>query len=264
MAFKTVTRNYETLSELEARVARQKEVLNKFMSDGSFEAICPKVVPIFNADGSTRSQKNFDVFAAALGQHTLLGKGDQPVRADVLASLCAQLRDAGAFQNLPENVERVVEFEKKVAPTRRETLKSDAEMCRKMNDPNVDVIRGRGEIDGRREQKPKATQAQLEAQAKSDLRDNEIMGEVNHSISIHRGKSHGDTDAQRRILENTRDTAIDENVPAEQIAKQIDALRSEMVNWPAQKAIRLLYADKFKERGVDISQPTPSRYGDNR
>lgn len=208
------------------------------------------------------SVKNFQAFGRALQEFTVIGKGTKPVRADVLADIVAWLVKENALEYPPQVVEKIVEVEKKVPLTRKEALKAAADLTRQMNDPNRHPVKGRGE-EHEELIKPHASREQLEAQATHDLRENEIAGDIAAAIRQHRGKTHGDTDAQRRILQRIFDEGVNANTPNAEILKQIENKRNEMIRWDAQQAIRIVYAPQFRERGIDLSQRTPSKFGEN-
>ena len=237
-----------------------RQVVEKFLNE-YWARVVPKAIPPISSDGVIH-QKNYGALALALNQETILGKGKRPVRHDVLADIVTALDGQGAFEHFPEVVEKIVQVEKKVPLTRKEALKAAADLTREMNKKDRSPIQGFGPVKDDEPQPPRVTQAQLEAQARNDLRQNEIMGEINASIAQHRGKSHGATDAERKILEGMRDAGIDAGLDNAVILEQIEAKRNDMVKWDNQRAIREVYAAKFRERGVDISQRTPSKYGE--
>ena len=237
-----------------------KQIITKFLNE-FWQRVVPKAVPPISADGVIH-QRNYGAFAAALNAETVLGKGKRPVRHDVLADIVAAIDKQGLLDHFNEAVVRIVEIEKKVAPTRKEAAKAAADLTREMNKKDRSPIQGFGPVKDNEPQPPRATQAQLEAQARNDLRQNEIMGHINASIAQHRGKSHGATDAERKILQGIRDAGIDAGLDNAVILEQIEAKRNDMVKWDGQRAIREVYAAKFRERGVDISQRTPSKYGE--
>lgn len=257
--FKTVT----ITKKAEEVLAERRAVLVDFINT-KWALVVPKAVPPFDENEQIKSEKNYKALAAALNHYTVIGKGSQPVRADVLADLVAALDKGGYLEHFPETtVEKIVEVEKKVPTplTRKEAVKASADLTRMMNAKDQSPIKGHGPDPF--STKPRKSLAETEAQARHDLNENTIMGEINSSIQQHRGKTHGDTDAQRKILARIRDEGIDNNTPNAEILKQIETKRTEMIGWDAQQAIRIVYAPQFKERGIDLSQRTASRYGAN-
>lgn len=244
-------------------VAKRRAILMAFMNDGWSKA-APKAIPPFDkTQKEVANKKNFEIFVTALHDHTVAGEGNKPITAEVLTEIVAALYEGTLPIKATDGTHypRLERYPDVVAPTRKETLKAASDLTRQMNAKGLSPIQGFGTKE-KEAQPPRASQAQIEAQARHDLNENSLMGDINSSIQQHRGKTHGDTDAQRKILLRIRDEGIDANTPNAEILKQIEAKRNEMLKWDAQQAIRIVYAPQFRERGIDLSQRTPSKYGD--
>ncbi len=222
----------------------QKQILAQFLTHNYAALVAPNAVKFVDENGKVVSKINMQAFANAVKAETIYGTGSRPIRHDILSEIILRLDQAGLLEHVPQVVERIVEVEKAVPLTRREEQKHNFNLDKRMNAPGVDAIKGASEQTAK---KPVVPQAQLEAQARHDLRENAVMGEINSKIAqhAHHGRSHSATSYERKILEGIRDAGIRAGTPNETIAKQIEAKRSEMTRWSAHEALKQLRPELF-------------------
>src|SRR5229473_2064978 len=202
---------------------QSKEDMNKeimgFLNSGGWSEVAPLAIPPFDANGQVASAINYNAFAAAVKQHTVYGTGTNPVRPDILSWIVINLDQAkpSHLEHYPQVVERVVAkiVEKIVPLTRREEQKHNFNLEKLMNAPGVEAIKGIGE---QVQKKPVVSEAELAAQARHDLDENAVMGDVRSVISGHaHSGSHAATKYEREILTNLMNAGIRKNNPAETI-----------------------------------------------
>ena len=222
----------------------QKQILAQFLEKDYAAKVAPNAIQLVDQNGKIVSKINFNAFAAAVKSETTYGTGKHPVRHDILSEIVLRLDQAGLLEHVPQVVERVVEVEKPVPLTRREEQKHNFNLDKRMNAPGADAIKGIGE---QAQKKPVVSEAELAAQARHDLNENAVMGEINSKIAqhAHHGRSHSATSYERKILEGIRDAGIRAGTPNETIAKQIEAKRSEMTRWSAHEALKQLRPELF-------------------
>ncbi len=93
---------------------------------------------------------------------------------------------------------------------------------------------------------PAASQAQLEAQARHDLGENETMGTVRSVIAGHsHSGSHAATKYEREILTNLMNSGIRKSVPAETILATVKAKQDAMAKWGPQQGLKELRPELF-------------------
>jgi len=89
-------------------------------------------------------------------------------------------------------------------------------------------------------------QAQLEAQARHDLRENEVMGDVRSVISGHtHSGSHAATRYEREILTNLMNDGVRKHLSAETILTNVKAKQDVMSKWGPQQALKELCPELF-------------------
>jgi len=229
---------------------QSKEDMNKeimaFLNSGRWSEVAPRAIPPFDANGQVASAINYNAFAAAVKRHTIYGTGINPVRADILAQIVLGLDQAkpSHLEHYPQVVERVVEkIVEKTAPlTRREEAKQNFKLDKVMNRAESPIKGINWEI----AKEPAATQAQLEAQARHDLNENAVMGDVRSVISGHtHSGSHAATKYEREILTNLMNAGIRKNVPAETILANVKAKQDAMSKWGPQQALKELNPQLF-------------------
>lgn len=233
----------------ETEVAARRAVLLDFIQN-KWALMVPKAVPPFDDEDKIKSEKNFQALAAALNQYTVIGKGNRPVRADVLADIVAALDKGGYLEHYPEVVEKIVEVERKVPLNRKEALKASTDLTRLMNAKDLSPIQGfssGGEKD--KESQPRASREQLEAQAAKDLSDNETMGDVRALIQAHsHSGSHAATKYEREILTSTMNDGIQKGLEPKDIKANVQAEHDAMANWGPQDALKRLRPELFQTK----------------
>jgi len=126
--------------------------------------------------------------------------------------------------------------------TRREEAKHNFNLDKLMNSSGS-PIKGTSEQVAN---KPFVPQAQLEAQARHDLRENEVMGDVRALIAGHsHSGSHAATRYEREILTNLMNTGIRQNLSAEKILANVKAKQDAMSKWGPQQALKELRPELF-------------------
>src|SRR5260221_13726154 len=178
----------------------QKQILAQFLEKDYAAKVAPNAIQLVDQNGKIVSKINLNAFAAAVKSETTYGTGKHPVRHDILSEIVLRLDQAGLLEHVPQVVERVVEVEKTVPLTRREEQKHNFNLDKRMNAPGVDAIKGASEQTAK---KPIISEAELAAQARHDLNENAVMGDIRSVISghTHRG-SHSGTPYEREILTN--------------------------------------------------------------
>ena len=135
---------------------------------------------------------------------------------DILGEIVLALDQQKLLEHPPAVVERIVEKEVHVPLTRREEAKQNFNLDKLMN-------RAESPIKGINEEiakEPAATQAQLEAQARHDLNENTVMGDVRSVIAGHsHSGSHAATKYEREILTSTMNDGIRRGISAEKILR---------------------------------------------
>lgn len=224
-----------------------RQVVEKLLNE-YWARVVPKAIPPVSGDGVIH-QRNYTALAVALNTETVLGKGKRPVRHDTLADIVTALDRQGALEHYPEVVEKIVQVEKKVPLNRKEAHKLAADLTREMNRPGRSPIQGFGPVKDDEPQPPRASQAQLEAQARNDLHENEVMGDVRSLIGMHRNSgSHSATRYEREILTNVMEQGIERGDAADKILEQVQAQQSAMTKWGPQDALKQLRPELFQTK----------------
>jgi hypothetical protein len=161
-----------------------------------------------------------------------------------LIAKVAELDAGGLLIHKPKVVERIVEVERPTPLSLAEQAKRDNEAQKRANANRDDSpIKGYSRPEAK---KPVATTEQLEEQARHDLNENAVMGEVRNSIAQHtHSGSHSGTRYERQILTAIMDQGIRAGTPTEKILAAVNAKRSEMASWKAQDALKQLRPELF-------------------
>ena len=159
----------------------QKQILAQFLEKDYAAKVAPNAVQLVDQNGKIVSKINFNAFAAAVKSETTYGTGKHPVRHDILSEIVLRLDQAGLLEHHPQVVERIVEVEKTVLPTRREEQKHNFNRDQQMNRAES-PIKGIGE---QAPKKPVVSEAELAAQARHDLNENAVMADVRRVIAMH-------------------------------------------------------------------------------
>ncbi len=190
-------------------------------------------------NGMKKSNINYVAFGTAVRNRFNEGKR---IGHDILAEIVLTLDQQKLLEHPPQVAVKEVEKEVHVPLTRREEAKHNFNLDKLMNSSGS-PIKGTSEQVAN---KPFVPQAQLEAQARHDLRENEVMGDVRALIAGHsHSGSHAATRYEREILTNLMNTGIRQNLSAEKILANVKAKQDAMSKWGPQQALKELRPELF-------------------
>ncbi len=217
----------------------QRQIITYFFNQKYWERVAPLAIPPVTDDAKMGSVINFKAFFSAIDANVRAGVH---LRHDILSEIVLALDRDKLLEHFPTVVERVVEKLVPTPRTRREEAKQNFNLDKLMN-------RAESPIKGINEEfakQPAASQAQLEAQARHDLGENETMGTVRSVIAGHsHSGSHAATKYEREILANVMNDGIRKNTPAETILANVKNKQNTMAKWGPQQALKELNPQLF-------------------
>lgn len=148
----------------------------------------------------------------------------------------------------------VVEKPAPPPPTENDINNQRREKEKRMNTEGDSAIRG-----ARTVEKVKATREELEKAATDATAEAAAAATITAMIHNHKGKSHGASAAESKLLAQLFESARAEGKSFQEVQGLIVAKKAEMSTWDAQRAIREVYAPVAKAKGLSLDK-TPGKF----